>query len=98
MWFVLYIFLALPLLLVAYLELSTFRRRRVLNKFNGPRGLLLMGNAHQMGKNPSGGFFIGAGKVVALATQRTHLKLPISNSVVTEVTAHRIYSAARLFK
>eukprot|EP00099_Drosophila_melanogaster_P011879 NP_001286196.1 cytochrome P450-4e2, isoform B [Drosophila melanogaster] len=53
MWFVLYIFLALPLLLVAYLELSTFRRRRVLNKFNGPRGLPLMGNAHQMGKNPS---------------------------------------------
>uniref|UniRef100_A0A6P4E4T8 Cytochrome P450 4e2 n=1 Tax=Drosophila rhopaloa TaxID=1041015 RepID=A0A6P4E4T8_DRORH len=53
MWLVLYVFLALPLLVVAYLELTTFRRRRVLNKLKGPSGLPLVGNAHQMGKNPS---------------------------------------------
>ncbi|EDW89347.2 uncharacterized protein Dyak_GE19199 [Drosophila yakuba] len=53
MWFVLYIFLALPLLVVAYLELSTFRRKKMLNKFKGPSGLPLVGNAHQMGKNPT---------------------------------------------
>ncbi|EDV59522.1 cytochrome P450 4e2 [Drosophila erecta] len=53
MWIVLYILLALPLLVVAYLELSTYRRKKVLNKFNGPSGLPLVGNAHQMGKNPA---------------------------------------------
>ncbi|XP_001360299.1 cytochrome P450 4e2 [Drosophila pseudoobscura] len=53
MWFVLYLFLALPLLLVAYLELSTFRRRRALNKFKGPSRLPIVGNAHQAGKNPT---------------------------------------------
>jgi len=58
MWFVLYFILALPVLVVAYLELSTFRRKKVLIKFKGPSGLPLVGNAHQMGKNPTGGFFL----------------------------------------
>ncbi|XP_037716445.1 cytochrome P450 4e2 [Drosophila subpulchrella] len=53
MWFVLYFILALPVLVAAYLELSTFRRKKVLNKFKGPSGLPLVGNAHQMGKNPT---------------------------------------------
>ncbi|XP_022229687.2 uncharacterized protein LOC111079011 [Drosophila obscura] len=53
MWFVLYLLLALPLLVVAYLELSTFRRRRALNKFKGPSRLPIVGNAHQAGKSPT---------------------------------------------
>ncbi|KAH8401367.1 hypothetical protein KR009_004956 [Drosophila setifemur] len=53
MWIVLYVLLALPLLLVAYLEWSTFRRRKVLRQFNSPKGLPVVGNTHQMGKNPA---------------------------------------------
>lgn len=56
MWVALLLILTLPLLAVAYLQLTTYRRRKILKKFNGPKGLPLIGNAHQMGKNPSGGF------------------------------------------
>ncbi|EDW31622.1 GL11222 [Drosophila persimilis] len=53
MWLVLYAFLALPLLVWLYQELTTFRRRRLLKKFHGPKRLAIVGNAHQMGKNPT---------------------------------------------
>ncbi|KAH8233715.1 hypothetical protein KR026_011572 [Drosophila bipectinata] len=53
MWLVLLVILALPLLAVAYLQLITYRRRKILKNFNGPKGLPVIGNAHQMGKNPS---------------------------------------------
>ncbi|KAH8321574.1 hypothetical protein KR074_009617 [Drosophila pseudoananassae] len=53
MWVVLCILLGLPLLLVAYFELGLLRRKRMLNKFQGPRMLPLVGNAHQMGKTPT---------------------------------------------
>ncbi|KAH8285290.1 hypothetical protein KR054_007376 [Drosophila jambulina] len=53
MWVVLCAFIALPLLLAAYLELGSLRQKRVLNQFRGPSMLPLMGNAHQMGKTPT---------------------------------------------
>ncbi|EDW31621.1 GL11221 [Drosophila persimilis] len=52
MWFALYLVLALPLLWLAYLELKSLRRRRVLNKFKGPKVLPVVGNAHQLGRTP----------------------------------------------
>ncbi|KAH8252871.1 hypothetical protein KR032_002334 [Drosophila birchii] len=53
MWVVLCAFIALPLLLVAYFELGTLRRKRMLNQFRGPSMVPVVGNAHQMGKTPS---------------------------------------------
>ncbi|EDW46937.1 GM21033 [Drosophila sechellia] len=53
MWTVLCAFLALPLFLVTYFEFGLLRRKRMLNKFQGPSMLPLVGNAHQMGKTPT---------------------------------------------
>ncbi|KAM8713398.1 hypothetical protein ACLKA7_013675 [Drosophila subpalustris] len=53
MWIVLYAILALPVLLFAYMELSVFRRKLLVNKVKGPPTVALFGNAHQVGKNPT---------------------------------------------
>nr|XP_016942919.1 probable cytochrome P450 4e1 isoform X1 [Drosophila suzukii] len=53
MWMILCAFIGLPLLLVAYFELGSLRRKQILNKFQGPSMLPLVGNAHQMGSTPT---------------------------------------------
>ncbi|XP_030573641.1 cytochrome P450 4e5, mitochondrial-like [Drosophila novamexicana] len=53
MWFILYAFLALPLLIFAYFELSVAKKKRTLSKIKGPPTVPLLGNAHQVGKNPA---------------------------------------------
>ncbi|XP_030388342.1 cytochrome P450 4e2-like [Scaptodrosophila lebanonensis] len=53
MWLLLYAVLALPIVLFAYFEFAYSRHKRILGKLNGPPALPLLGNAHQMGKDPS---------------------------------------------
>ncbi|KAH8404056.1 hypothetical protein KR215_008729 [Drosophila sulfurigaster] len=53
MWFILYAILALPVLLFLYFELRVANKKRVLNKIRGPPTLPVIGNAHQVGKNPT---------------------------------------------
>ncbi|EDW00809.1 cytochrome P450 4e5, mitochondrial [Drosophila grimshawi] len=53
MWFILYAILALPLLVWMYFEVKFAHKKRMLNKLRGPSTLPLLGNAHQIGKNPT---------------------------------------------
>lgn len=54
MWLILALILALPVLAFAYFELSAARRKRLLNKLKGPPTVPILGNAHNVGKNPTG--------------------------------------------
>ncbi|XP_068140567.1 cytochrome P450 4e3 [Drosophila tropicalis] len=53
MWFLLFIVLILPAFVVLYFELSVYKRRRILKKFNGPPTVPVFGNAHRIGNTPT---------------------------------------------
>ncbi|KAH8273663.1 hypothetical protein KR018_007557 [Drosophila ironensis] len=53
MWFLVLAVLALPLLLIVFLEGRTSRHRRLLKEFPGPRPVPVMGNANRIGKTPA---------------------------------------------
>lgn len=54
MWFLLFTVLFAPILVLFYIEVKNYSKVRQLNKLPGPPALPIIGNAHQMGKTPSG--------------------------------------------